>query len=139
MEYNQIVQTIGQYERSDAHGGQGIPVGGAAVEGAGGALMERRRWYGQAGQLHSGGETEAIVQLQQELDRRIDAAAKYELESMRLIDALEDMGQRDVLRYRYLNGLGWKEIAVRMKYSQDWVKHVHGKALKALREREVKI
>jgi len=104
-----------------------------------GALMERRRWYGQAGQWHSGGETEAIVQLQQELDRRIDAAAKYELEAMRLIDALEDTGQRDVLRYRYLNGLGWKEIAVRMKYSQDWVKHVHGKALKALREREVKI
>lgn len=104
-----------------------------------GALMERRRWYGQAGQLHSGGETEVIVQLQQELDRRIDAAAKYELEAMRLIDALEDTGQRDVLRYRYLNGLGWKEIAVRMKYSQDWVKHVHGKALKALREREVKI
>ena len=96
------------------------------------ALAERRRWYGQAGQWHSDGGTEAILQLQRELDRRIDAAAKCELEAMRRIDALEDPGQREVLRYRYLNGLGWKEIAIRMHLSQDWVKHMHGKALKAL-------
>ena len=100
------------------------------------ALAARRRWYVQAGQWHSDGETRAILRLQRELDRRIDAAAKYELEAMRRIDALEDPGQREVLRYRYLNGLGWKEIAVRMNLSLDWVKHMHGKALKALGDQD---
>jgi DNA-directed RNA polymerase specialized sigma subunit len=100
------------------------------------ALVERRRWYGQAGQWHSDGEAKAILRLQRELDRRIDDAARYELEAMQRIDALEDPGQREVLCYRYLNGLGWKEIAVRMNLSQDWVKHMHGKALKALKALE---
>ena len=53
-------------------------------------------------------------------------------EAMGHIDALPDPGQRAVMAYRYLNGLSWKEIARRMNFSQDWVKHVHGRALREM-------
>jgi len=66
------------------------------------------------------------------VDRRIDALAEQELAAMRRIDALDNPGQREVLACRYLNGWTWKEIARRMRYSQDYVKHVHARALKAM-------
>lgn len=96
------------------------------------ALMEQRRWLVEVGSCHSGGGTEALAQLQRELDRAIDEVALRQLAAKRQIDALDDPGQRDVLYYRYLNGWAWKEIAARMKLSTDWVKHVHARAIKAL-------
>lgn len=132
--YNQNVQTIEQYE-----GGMRMN----AVEYLGearwsrvqlDALLERRSWCAQMAACRSGGRSEALEKLQREVDRRIDAEAERQLEALGRIDALADPAQRAVMRYRYLSGMPWKEIARRMNYSQDWVKHVHGKAVREMGE-----
>jgi DNA-directed RNA polymerase specialized sigma24 family protein len=96
------------------------------------ALMERRAWYERAQQCCSGGRSEAMEKLQRALDREIDEVVRQELAAMGQIDALADPIHREVLRYRYLNGWEWKEIARRMGYSPDWVKHVHSDAIRAV-------
>ena len=96
------------------------------------SLLEKRRWCAQMAACHSGGGSEALARLQREVDLRIDAEARRELEALGRIEALADPGQRQVLQYRYLNGLSWKEIARRMNYSPDWVKHLHGRALREM-------
>ncbi len=96
------------------------------------ALLERRRWCMQMSDYRSGGGSQALEKLQREVDARIDAEARRAAEAMGHIDALPDPGQRAVMAYRYLNGLSWKEIARRMNFSQDWVKHVHGRALREM-------
>ena len=96
------------------------------------ALTQRRGRCVQMGAFHSEGGSDALERLRREIDRRIDAVAEQTLAAERLIDTVSDANQRDVLRYRYLDGWEWKEIARRMNYSTDWVKHVHGKALKAM-------
>ena len=95
------------------------------------ALMERRRLCDQLEASHSG-RSQALEQLQRELDLCIDTVARQELAAMRQIETLDDPGQKEVLRYRYLNGWAWKEIARRMDFSQDWVKHIHTQAMKAM-------
>ena len=96
------------------------------------ALMERRSWHEQLQQCRSDGGSESLSQLQQALDRQIDEAVRQELAAMRQIEALADPRQREVLSYRYLNGWKWKEIAMRMGYSTDWVKHIHADAIRAM-------
>ena len=96
------------------------------------ALMERRAWYEQAQQCRSGGRSEEMEKLQRALDREIDEAVRQELAAMGQIDALADPRHREVLRYRYLNGWKWKEIARCMGYSPDWVKHMHSEAIRAV-------
>jgi DNA-directed RNA polymerase specialized sigma24 family protein len=96
------------------------------------ALMERRAWYEQAQQCRSGGRSEEMEKLQRALDREIDEAVRQELAAMGQIDALADPRHREVLRYRYLNGWEWKEIARCMGYSPDWVKHMHSEAIRAV-------
>jgi len=96
------------------------------------ALMERRGWYEQAQQCLSDGGPKSLVRLQQALDREIDEVARQELAAMAQIDALDDPRQREVLCYRYLNGWKWAEIARRMGYSPDWVKHMHADAIRAV-------
>ena len=99
------------------------------------ALLERRRACAEMASWHSGGRSEALDALRREVDRRIDAVAEQALEAERRIDTLDSAGQREVMRYRYLNGWEWKEIARRMNYSTDWVKHVHTRALKEMEAR----
>lgn len=97
-----------------------------------GALLERRERYARLEACHSAGRAEALEALQREVDRQIEDLARTELEAERRIEALEDPCQREVLRYRYLDGREWREIARRMNYSQDWVKHMHTRALREM-------
>lgn len=48
------------------------------------------------------------------------------------IERLEDENEKDVLIYRYIKGLKWEDIAVKMGYSWQWTHKVHAKALKDL-------
>lgn len=54
-------------------------------------------------------------------------------EVQRCIEAMEDEREKDVLTYRYLKGLKWEEVAVRMKYKMRNVHKIHGRALKNLK------
>lgn len=45
------------------------------------------------------------------------------------INSVVSENEKDVLFYRYINGLDWWEIAEKMNYSERWVLKLHGKAL----------
>ena len=68
-----------------------------------------------------------------ELEREI-VAARYRricaFERVRnCIEALEDEREKLLLTYRYLEGLKWEEVAVRMKYSWRKIHYLHSDAL----------
>ena len=48
------------------------------------------------------------------------------------IEELEDETEKDLLTYRYLNGMKWEEIAVKMGYSWKHIHRIHAVALKDL-------
>jgi len=96
------------------------------------ALAERRAQCEALADQRTGGPGPEMQRLQRRLDRDIDAFAALSLEIEGRIDALESPIQRDVLRYRYLNGWSWKEIAARTRYCPSWLWKKHEAALKAL-------
>lgn len=49
------------------------------------------------------------------------------------IEALEDETQKSLLIYRYIKGMGWEEIAVKMGYTYRNAIKIHGKALQNLK------
>ena len=53
-------------------------------------------------------------------------------EIVSVIDTLDNSDQRSVLRYRYINGYYFSEIARKMKYSLDGIFKLHRKGLDAL-------
>lgn len=50
------------------------------------------------------------------------------------IDALPDERYRKVLRMRYIDGLGWEEIAERVGYTKRQITNIHGAALAAIKD-----
>ena len=78
-------------------------------------------------------EASRIVELEREIDRRIDEYARLVREIETAIDAVADPQCREVLRYRYLNGWSWQRIAGEMNYSQDWLWRLHARALEAVK------
>lgn len=47
----------------------------------------------------------------------------------RRIEAMENEREKDLLTYRYIRGMKWEEVAVRMDYSWRKVHYLHGDAL----------
>ena len=54
-------------------------------------------------------------------------------EVQKRIEAMEDEREKDLLTYRYLKGLKWEEVCVRMDYKWRQVHRIHAKALKNLK------
>lgn len=71
---------------------------------------------------------DAVTDIEQQISCR--EAVRLEIEDA--IAKVPDGAQRVLLEYRYLTGLTWEEIAVRMHYSYQWVCILHGRALKQL-------
>jgi DNA-directed RNA polymerase specialized sigma subunit len=46
---------------------------------------------------------------------------------------MEDENEKDVLTYRYLRGMKWEDIAVKMGYSWRRIHYIHSKALENFR------
>lgn len=61
----------------------------------------------------------AAVDRKRELHEAIDAS----------IERMSDEGEKAVLRYRYIMGCKWEEIAEKMHYSERRVHYLHGSAL----------
>ena len=70
-----------------------------------------------------------IVDLEREIDRRIDEYVDLTREVEGQIRALEDERYRVLLCFRYINEWSWSKIAHEMHYTVDWVWELHGKAL----------
>ena len=74
-----------------------------------------------------------VDEIEQEL-----VAARYSRicafqEVQKRIEAMEDEREKDLLTYRYLKGLKWEEVCVRMDYKWRQVHRIHAKALKNLK------
>lgn len=67
-------------------------------------------------------------QINREIDRQIDLRDRIET----AICAIPDGRLRDLMRYRYIDGLTWEKIAVEMEISYQWVCKLHGDALKEI-------
>lgn len=46
------------------------------------------------------------------------------------IERMEDENEKDVLTYRYLRGMKWEDIAVKMGYTWQHIHRIHSSALK---------
>lgn len=76
--------------------------------------------------------TEKIVALQDALLGKMDEQEAIKAEVERAISALAEQPQRDVLRYRYLQGYSMERIAVRLNYSYRQVLRHHVGGVAAL-------
>lgn len=71
-----------------------------------------------------------IVDMEREIDRRIDEYVDLTREIEGRIRTLEDERYRAILCFRYINEWSWVKIAQEMNYSLDWVWELHGRALR---------
>lgn len=75
------------------------------------------------------------IELQERYRVKLAELAAEQLEIEKAIDPLPPTA-RMLLRYRYIDGLKWEEVCMRMSYSWRQVHRLHGEALKQLRDKE---
>ena len=73
------------------------------------------------------------IELQERYEAKIAEMTKEMMLIEEAIDAL-DPTARMLLRYRYLDGLKWEEVCVRMNYSWMQTHRIHANALNQLKE-----
>lgn len=76
------------------------------------------------------------VQLRQRYQEQLAILMEEQLAVETAIESLEDPTARRLMRYRYIDGLKWEEVAVRIKYGWDRTHALHRKALQQLKEQE---
>ena len=77
---------------------------------------------------------EKIGEVEENINHEIIKQCAVRDEIERTIEAVPDGTMRLLLRLRYMDGLTWEEIAVKMHYTYQWVCVLHGRALKELIE-----
>jgi len=58
---------------------------------------------------------------------------KLKTESVDVIRSVNSMECETLLEMRYLTFLGWDQVAAQLNYSQDYIYHLHRKALALVR------
>ena len=66
--------------------------------------------------------------INREIDRQIDLRERIKT----AICAIPDGRLRDLMKYRYIDGLTWEQIAVTMRLDYRWVLRLHERALSEL-------
>lgn len=82
----------------------------------------------------TGAAGEDLEALREDLRRRVEGWACGQLKAARAIDHVGNPIAREVMRYRYIDGLNWREIEDRMGYTREWMAKAERKALKELEE-----
>lgn len=93
-------------------------------------------WSGMPG--GSGGPTKAEKALEAlealmdkiEADKTEIIARRAEIKAC--IESVQDERQRNILRYRYINGFSWPEVSGRLGYDQCYIQRVHRRAVEAM-------
>ena len=70
-----------------------------------------------------------IIQIKEELQSEIDKLSDMTGKVYKAINSLNDPTLETLLMYRYIRGLSWEEIAVKMNFSFRHLCRMHGKAL----------
>lgn len=76
---------------------------------------------------------EYIRQSRARIEHNADELMKIEGRIFDMIDTLDTPQERQVLTYRYINGMSWREIAEKMYYAEDTLFDWHKRALKHLK------
>lgn len=76
---------------------------------------------------------EYMRQSVERLEKRAAELIKAEECVMSMISALETPQERQVLTYRYIDGMRWEDIADRMYYAEDTLYNWHKRALDHLK------
>lgn len=87
----------------------------------------------------SGAGLDAVVIRYMEIEARYqDKLAEIAAKLLAIEKAIDPLEPRDrtLLRYRYIDGLTWEEICVRMSYSWKQIHRIHGRALTKLQDTE---
>lgn len=71
------------------------------------------------------------AQIRKLKEERLQKAKLY-TDIERRICAMEDADEKRVLRLRYIKGMKWEEVAVKMGHSWQHTHRIHGRALKNL-------
>lgn len=97
------------------------------------ALTGMPRGNGESDRLSNG--IEKLIELNREIDSKIDRMADMQAEIISCISAIPNDTYRRVLKLRYIEGLKWDSIADIMHYDVDGKRifSLHGKALLALK------
>jgi DNA-directed RNA polymerase specialized sigma24 family protein len=78
------------------------------------------------------GVVEKLVDLQRLYNEKWDALLSLRLRIETAIDALDDSTERRLIRLRYIEGLDWVNVCVRMSYSWNGTHKIHRRALRKL-------
>lgn len=79
-----------------------------------------------------------IILLEDQLNAKAIKMLEMREQIEGLIDKVEDQTLRTLLKYRYISGLRWEEIAVKMNYSYRSVCYLHGRALELIYGKYIK-
>lgn len=74
------------------------------------------------------------IELQEKYNAKLEELAIEQLAIENAIESLDETA-RMLLRYRYIDGLKWEEVCVKIGYSWTQTHYIHGEALKQLREK----
>lgn len=114
-------------------------------------LEEQSRWRERAlkitptlSQAPGGGESgspierpmDKVLEIDVEINREIDEMQIARKEIRETLNQLEDESLKLLMEYRYIDGMTWEQIAVKMHYGFQWVCKLHGRALNCLRIKE---
>ncbi len=74
----------------------------------------------------------AMCDLGADIGKKMDTLSRVRCEIECALQSIEDGTLRLLMEYRYLNGMTWEEVAVKMNYNYRWVLRLHGRALAAM-------
>lgn len=110
-------------------------------------LEEQSRWRERAlkitptlSQAPGGGESgspierpmDKVLEIDVEINREIDTLQTIRQEIRETLNQLEDESLKLLMEYRYIDGMTWEQIAVKMHYSYMQICRLHGRALKTI-------
>lgn len=82
-----------------------------------------------------GDKVPACVEKIWELERKLSAKLSDMVEQRQAIErAIESLPnkQKQLMRYRYIDGMKWENVAVEMNMEYRWVLRIHGRALQEI-------
>ena len=112
---------------------------------------ELQRWQDLATRIspsysdmpHGGGSDKVqtaaveVAELTDKLNRKLHQAIMVQENIKKLLESLDDIKLRQLMSYRYINGMRWEEISVRMDFNYRWVLRLHRKALNQISEQAI--
>lgn len=70
-----------------------------------------------------------VLEIEEKIDQEIDELQEVRRDIKTVLGQLEDDTLRLLMEYRYIDGLTWEQVAVKMHYGFQWVCKLHGRAL----------